>query len=151
MFAGQVAHLCIHPHNTGWTWQNERETFASFVLPQQPSTLNFSSSLFHHYSSFISSQDGNTTYWVMWGHAKRVKSPRTELTFSIDVRYSVNMSEPRVKRIKTCLPLCKAHISSAGSLARQNFPTVVEESLCGVSTLLMEVSYKLEALVRTLL
>ncbi|XP_016325030.1 uncharacterized protein LOC107675262 isoform X3 [Sinocyclocheilus anshuiensis] len=58
------------------------------------------------------------------------------------------MSEPRVKRIKTCLPLCKTHISSAGSLARQNFPTVVEESLCGVSTLLMEVSYRLEALAK---
>nr|QJU71669.1 H-ferritin [Carassius cuvieri x Carassius auratus red var.] len=58
------------------------------------------------------------------------------------------MSEPRVKRIKTCLPLCKTHISSAGSLARQNFPTVVEESLCGVSTLLIEVSYRLEALAK---
>ncbi|XP_016410414.1 ferritin, heavy subunit-like [Sinocyclocheilus rhinocerous] len=58
------------------------------------------------------------------------------------------MSEPRVKRIKTCLPLCKTHFSSAGSLARQNFPTVVEESLCGVSTLLMEVSYRLEALAK---
>lgn len=31
---------------------------------------------------------------------------------------------------------------------KQNFPRVVEESLCGVSTLLMEVSYKLEALAR---
>ncbi len=79
-----------------------------------------------------------------------MKSPRTVLTL-INVRYSVNMSEPRVKRIKTCLPLCKTHISSAGSLTRQNFPTVVEESLCGASTLLMEVSYRLEALVRTLL
>lgn len=58
------------------------------------------------------------------------------------------MSEPRLKRIKTCLPLCKAHLSTAGSQVRQNFPTVVEESLCGVSTLLMEVSYRLEALVR---
>lgn len=78
-----------------------------------------------------------------------MKSPRT--VFSIDVRYSVNMSEPRVKRIKTCLPLCKTHVTSDASLARQNFPIVVEESLCGVSTLLMEVSYRLEALVRTLL
>ncbi|KAK2867465.1 hypothetical protein Q8A67_025582 [Cirrhinus molitorella] len=59
---------------------------------------------------------------------------------------TVNMSEPRVKRIKTCLPLCKTHITSDGSLARQNFPFVVEESLCGVSTLLMEGSYRLEAL-----
>lgn len=142
MFAGQVAHLCIHPH-PGWTWQNERETFAS-------SSSHSSRRLWilvHHYfiiCSFISSQYGNTTYWVMWGHTKRVKTPRTVLTFSIDVRYSVNMSEPRVKRIKTCLPLCRTHLSSAGSLARQNFPTVVEESLCGVSTLLMEVSYRLK-------
>ncbi|KAL1247782.1 hypothetical protein QQF64_023158 [Cirrhinus molitorella] len=58
------------------------------------------------------------------------------------------MSEPRVKRIKTCLPLCKTHITSDGSLARQNFPFVVEESLCGVSTLLMEGSYRLEALAK---
>ncbi|KAK9952601.1 hypothetical protein ABG768_018428 [Culter alburnus] len=58
------------------------------------------------------------------------------------------MSEPRVKRIKTCLPLCKTHFSSAGSQVRQNFPTAVEESLCGVSTFLMEVSYKLEALAK---
>ncbi|XP_043084598.1 ferritin light chain, oocyte isoform-like isoform X2 [Puntigrus tetrazona] len=59
------------------------------------------------------------------------------------------MSEPRVKRIKTCLPLCETHLSSAESPARQNFPTVVEEGLCGVSTLLMEVSYRLEALAET--
>ncbi|XP_077067396.1 ferritin, middle subunit [Siphateles boraxobius] len=58
------------------------------------------------------------------------------------------MSEPRVKRIKTRLPLCKTHLSTAGSQVRQNFPTVVEESLCGVSTLLMEVSYRLEALAK---
>ncbi|KAI2648203.1 Ferritin, heavy subunit [Labeo rohita] len=58
------------------------------------------------------------------------------------------MSEPRVKRIKTCLPLCKTHVTSDASLARQNFPIVVEESLCGVSTLLMEVSYRLEALAK---
>ncbi|XP_021326174.1 ferritin light chain, oocyte isoform-like isoform X1 [Danio rerio] len=56
------------------------------------------------------------------------------------------MSEPRVKRIKTCLLLCKTHVSSAESQVKQNFPRVVEESLCGVSTLLLEVSYKLEAL-----
>jgi len=68
----------------------------------------------------------------------------------VDVRESgkINMSEPTAKRIKTCLPLCKTHLSTAGSQVRQNFPTVVEESLCGVSTLLMEVSYRLEALVR---
>ncbi|NP_001119864.1 Ferritin light chain, oocyte isoform-like [Danio rerio] len=58
------------------------------------------------------------------------------------------MSEPRVKRIKTCLLLCKTHVSSAESQVKQNFPRVVEESLCGVSTLLLEVSYKLEALGR---
>ncbi|XP_067291843.1 ferritin light chain, oocyte isoform-like [Pseudorasbora parva] len=59
------------------------------------------------------------------------------------------MSEPRVKRIKTCLPLCKTHAcNTAGSRVVQNFPTVVEESLCGVSTLLMEISYRLEALAK---
>lgn len=123
----------MHPHI-------QRETFASF-LPQQPATFN---SLVHHYfiiSSCISSQDGKTT--------ESCEDITREITE--DSINSVNMSEPRVKRIKTCLPLCKTHISSAGSLARQNFPTVVEESLCGVSTLLMEVSYRLEALVRTLL
>lgn len=162
MFVWQDAHSCIHPHNTGWTWQNERETFACFVLPH----LRWSSSsrrlwiVVHLY--FIISFSLFTTrkydklvlVWcilVMWGFTKSVKLPSTVLTFSIDFLYSLNMSEPRVKRIKTCLPLCKTHISSAGSLAKQNFPTVVEESLCGVSTLLMEVSYRLEALVRTLL
>ncbi|XP_055049153.1 ferritin, middle subunit [Misgurnus anguillicaudatus] len=56
------------------------------------------------------------------------------------------MSEPRVKRIKTSLPLCKSHACVVGSQTRQNFPTVVEESLCGVSNLLLEVSYRLQAL-----
>ncbi|XP_051980644.1 ferritin, heavy subunit-like [Xyrauchen texanus] len=58
------------------------------------------------------------------------------------------MSEPRIKRIKINLPLCKTHIFVVGSQAKQNLPSVVEESLCGVSTLLLEVSYKLEALAK---
>ncbi|XP_056595157.1 ferritin light chain, oocyte isoform-like [Triplophysa dalaica] len=56
------------------------------------------------------------------------------------------MSEPRVKRIKSNLPHCNSHRCVVGSQSRQNFPSVVEESLCGVSNLLLEVSYKLQAL-----
>lgn len=58
------------------------------------------------------------------------------------------MDEPSGKRLKTNLPICKTHRAFLGSRVKQNLPAVVEESLCGVSTLLMEVSYRLEALVR---
>lgn len=131
---------------TEWTGNARIFSLPASTFIQQLSTLNISTSL----HLFLHSTEIRHNS-VMWGYTKRLKSPRTVRTFSIDVRYSVNMSEPRVKRIKTCLPLCKTHLSTAGSQVRQNFPTVVEESLCGVSNFLMEVSYRLEALVRTLL
>ncbi|XP_030646798.1 ferritin light chain, oocyte isoform [Chanos chanos] len=56
------------------------------------------------------------------------------------------MSEPSGKRLKTCLPICKTHRALVGSRVKQNLPAVVEESLCGVSTLIMEVAYRLQAL-----
>ncbi|XP_012688162.2 ferritin light chain, oocyte isoform-like [Clupea harengus] len=56
------------------------------------------------------------------------------------------MSEPSGKRLKTNLPICKTHRVFVGSKVKQNLPAVVEESLCGVSTLLMEIAYRLEAL-----
>ncbi|TRY81691.1 hypothetical protein DNTS_026003 [Danionella cerebrum] len=56
------------------------------------------------------------------------------------------MSEPSVKRVRTSLPFCRTHVASAGSPVSQSFPRAVEESLCGVSTVLMEISYRLESL-----
>lgn len=44
--------------------------------------------------------------------------------------------------------MCKAHCALVSSKTKQNFPTAVEEGLCGVSTYLMEFAYRLEALVR---
>lgn len=58
------------------------------------------------------------------------------------------MAEPSGKRLKTNLPNCKTHRAFLGSRVKQNLPAVVEESLCGVSTLIMEVAYILDALVR---
>ncbi|XP_048829092.1 ferritin light chain, oocyte isoform-like [Brienomyrus brachyistius] len=58
------------------------------------------------------------------------------------------MSEPRCKRLKTSLPICKNHKALSGSRVTQNLPAVVEESLCGVTTLLMEAAYRLQALAR---
>ncbi|KAJ8332510.1 hypothetical protein SKAU_G00422990 [Synaphobranchus kaupii] len=58
------------------------------------------------------------------------------------------MSEPSGKRLKTSFPACKTHRAAPGSGAKQNFPTVVEESLCGVTTFLMEVAYRLQALAK---
>lgn len=58
------------------------------------------------------------------------------------------MSEPSGKRLKTNLPICKTHRVFVGSKVKQNLPAVVEESLCGVSTLIMEIAYRFEALVR---
>ncbi|KAM4601689.1 ferritin, middle subunit [Polymixia lowei] len=55
------------------------------------------------------------------------------------------MAEPSGKRLKTNLPICKSHRAFLGSRVKQNLPAVVEECLCGVSTLLTEVSYRLEA------
>ncbi|XP_030280693.1 ferritin, heavy subunit isoform X2 [Sparus aurata] len=42
-------------------------------------------------------------------------------------------AEPAEKRLKTGLPLCAAHRSSAGSRARHNLQAAVEEALCGSS------------------
>lgn len=56
------------------------------------------------------------------------------------------MAEPSTKRLKTNLPVCKTHRTCVGTKVKQNLPAVVEESLCGVSTLLMEIAYRLEAL-----
>ncbi|KAG5274003.1 hypothetical protein AALO_G00158130 [Alosa alosa] len=56
------------------------------------------------------------------------------------------MSEPSGKRLKTNLPICKTHRVFVGSKVKQNLPAVVEESLCGVSTLIMEIAYRLQAL-----
>ncbi|XP_047451356.1 ferritin light chain, oocyte isoform-like isoform X3 [Mugil cephalus] len=57
------------------------------------------------------------------------------------------MAEPAGKRLKSSLPLCRAHRSSgASSRARHNLPAAVEEALCGVSSLLWEGVYRLQAL-----
>lgn len=57
------------------------------------------------------------------------------------------MTEPAEKRLKSSLPLCRAHRSSAGcSRARHNLQAAVEEALCGVSSLLLDGVYRLQAL-----
>ncbi|XP_078112334.1 ferritin light chain [Sander vitreus] len=56
-------------------------------------------------------------------------------------------AEPTGKRLKSGLPLCAAHRSSAGSRARHNLPAAVEEALCGLSSLLWDGAYRLQALV----
>ncbi|XP_022527855.1 ferritin light chain, oocyte isoform-like [Astyanax mexicanus] len=58
------------------------------------------------------------------------------------------MSEPGGKRLKSSVPVCRAHRGSAASRARHNLPPAVEEALCGVSSLLMELSYRLHALAK---
>ncbi|KAL7868115.1 hypothetical protein SRHO_G00094990 [Serrasalmus rhombeus] len=58
------------------------------------------------------------------------------------------MSEPRGKRLKSSVPVCKTHRASAGSAVKQNLPSIVEEGLCGVSSLLMELAYRLQALAK---
>eukprot|EP00063_Salmo_salar_P050568 XP_014025403.1 PREDICTED: ferritin, heavy subunit-like [Salmo salar] len=58
------------------------------------------------------------------------------------------MAEPSVKRLKTNLPICKIHRPFVGSRVKQNLPAVVEESLCGVSTMLMEFAYRLDSLAK---
>lgn len=58
------------------------------------------------------------------------------------------MAEPAGKRLKSSLPACGAHRSSAGSSrAGHNLPAAVEEALCGVSSLLWDGAYGLRALV----
>ncbi|XP_070828911.1 ferritin light chain [Chaetodon trifascialis] len=56
------------------------------------------------------------------------------------------MAEPAGKRLKSSLPLCRTHRSSAGSRARLNLQAAVEEALCGVSSLLTDGAYRLQAL-----
>ncbi|XP_068579541.1 ferritin light chain, oocyte isoform-like [Cebidichthys violaceus] len=58
------------------------------------------------------------------------------------------MTEPAGKRLKGSLPLCRAHRSSAGSRVRHNLQAAVEEALCGVSSLLWDGEYRLQALAR---
>ncbi|XP_028440207.1 ferritin light chain isoform X2 [Perca flavescens] len=55
-------------------------------------------------------------------------------------------AEPAGKRLKSGLPLCAAHRSSAGSRARHNLQAAVEEALCGLSSLLWDGAYRLQAL-----
>ncbi|KAF0040480.1 hypothetical protein F2P81_006378 [Scophthalmus maximus] len=57
------------------------------------------------------------------------------------------MAEPAGKRLKSSLPVCRAHRSSAGGgRARHNLPAAVEEALCGVSGLLWDGAHRLQAL-----
>ncbi|CAJ1056007.1 ferritin light chain [Xyrichtys novacula] len=56
------------------------------------------------------------------------------------------MAEPAEKRLKSSLPLCKAHRSSTSSRVRQNLQAGVEEALCGVSSMLWDGAYRLQAL-----
>lgn len=56
------------------------------------------------------------------------------------------MAEPAGKRLKSSLPLCRAHRSSTGSRAKHNLQAAVEEALCGVSSLLWDGAYRLQAL-----
>uniref|UniRef100_A0A3P8UM07 Zgc:172145 n=1 Tax=Cynoglossus semilaevis TaxID=244447 RepID=A0A3P8UM07_CYNSE len=57
------------------------------------------------------------------------------------------MAEPATKRLKSSLFVCRAHPSSAvSSRAKHNLPTAVEEALCGVSSLLWDGAYRLQAL-----
>ncbi|KAM9351619.1 ferritin light chain [Symphorus nematophorus] len=56
------------------------------------------------------------------------------------------MCEPAGKRLKSSLPLCRAHRSSATSRAKHNLQAAVEEALCGVSSLLWDGAYRLQAL-----
>nr|XP_006642639.1 PREDICTED: ferritin, heavy subunit-like [Lepisosteus oculatus] len=58
------------------------------------------------------------------------------------------MSEPAGKRLKLTLPVCTAHRTLTGTRVKHNFPLVVEESLCGVITVLMAVAYRLQALAK---
>ncbi|XP_054827265.1 ferritin light chain-like [Eublepharis macularius] len=55
------------------------------------------------------------------------------------------MAEPSPKRLKSGLPLCTIH-RPGNKLVKQNFPLVVEEALCGVTSALLEVSYVFQLL-----
>ncbi|KAI3371550.1 hypothetical protein L3Q82_023580 [Scortum barcoo] len=56
------------------------------------------------------------------------------------------MAEPPGKRLKSGLPLCRAHRSSAGRRAALRLPAAVEDALCGVSSLLRDGAYRLQGL-----
>ncbi|XP_077177715.1 ferritin light chain-like [Paroedura picta] len=58
------------------------------------------------------------------------------------------MAEPSPKRFKSGLPLCtvQRHGSALRQLVKQNFPPVVEEGLCGVTSALLEVAYVFQML-----
>ncbi|XP_053576633.1 ferritin light chain, oocyte isoform [Bombina bombina] len=56
------------------------------------------------------------------------------------------MAEPKPKRVKGALPSCPKHFMNNRSGVRQNFPPLLEEGLCGVSSVLMQLSYRLLAL-----
>nr|XP_042714859.1 ferritin light chain-like [Chrysemys picta bellii] len=52
------------------------------------------------------------------------------------------MAEPRLKKRRGSLPVCPGHQLAVSSRARQNFPAAVEEGLCGVTSALLELSYR---------
>nr|XP_060623905.1 ferritin light chain-like [Anolis sagrei ordinatus] len=63
------------------------------------------------------------------------------------------MAEPNPKRLKSGLPFCTVHrqqqARALGKLVKQNFPPVVEEGLCGLSSALLEGAYLFQMLGET--
>ncbi|KAF7245427.1 Ferritin light chain [Varanus komodoensis] len=58
------------------------------------------------------------------------------------------MAEPSPKRLKSGLPFCTIHRQgrALSMLVKQNFPAVVEEGLCGVTSALLEAAYVFQML-----